>query len=224
MTFSLYRCELVPEDFLFFVSREFNTYTQVQPHIHNYALSYAIARRFTVGSLGTTPNYSELTDFDLYATPALPTSTPSYVTHTYNSICSRTNITQSGYNVPALGRISKISPVSTPFEFLVFATSERKPPKYIRVGKKSCICRVSHQEMEIEDVISQPEEVVTVDYCFNLLDLSVNDIVESADMIMTYPSPIARTMTVKAPHIVVRINDETTALPIPRHLRTLEDL
>lgn len=210
---------MVPEDFLFFVSREFNTYTQVQPHIHNYALTYALGAQFIIGSVGNEPRYSELEDFDLYATPALPERTPSYVGHTYNSVCSRTNITQSPLNVPALGRISKITPMSAPFSFMVFASSNRKPPLYARVGKKSCICRIRYEELPIEEICLEPDDAITTMVCFNPMDLSVNDIIYSADMIMTYPSPIARTMTVKAPHFEFKLNDEILSIPIPKHLR-----
>ncbi len=218
---TIYSCELVPEDFLFFVSYEFNTVTQMQPLIHNYALTYALARQFHVGWTGTTPRYEELSRFENYATPARPVVDPRYVTHTYNSVCTRTNVTQSPLNVPSLGRNRKIMPASTRFEFLVFSKGGDLPP-YVRIGKKLCISRLRASRLKIVDTVLEPSETVEVNTYYNLMDLSPNDVVSSFDMIRMFPSPIARRMTVRAPHFVLEREGEQFAVPIPRHLREEE--
>ncbi|TXT53667.1 MAG: hypothetical protein BAJATHORv1_130007 [Candidatus Thorarchaeota archaeon] len=216
----LFKCRLVPEDFLFFVSREFNTYTVMQPAIHNYALTYALADWFHTVALSVEPSYAEITEFDNYATPALPLERPHFMSFTYNAVDTKTNLTQSSYNVPALGYSSKIPPLSTEFEFFIFS---RKGiiPKFIRVGKKSCICRLRPEKLDIDTTVSQPTESVNTDVCFNVLDLSANDMVENADMLLMYPSPIAKSMIFQAPHLIARLDDKEYTIPIPRHLREL---
>jgi CRISPR-associated protein Csc1 len=214
----LFKCRLIPDDFLFFVSKEFNTLTSIDPVIHNYALTYALADQFHIMVKGYEPNYDELETFDNYATPAVPNDTPRFVTHTYNSICTKTNQTQSNYNVPAMGRNRKIAPQSSTFEFLVFSREGDIPP-YARVGKKSCISQIESRELEIESIESEPEQPIQTGVCFNLLDLSANDIVDSADMTMMFPTPVAMSMEVTAPHIVFAHDEERTMVPIPKHLR-----
>lgn len=216
---SVLRCRLVPEDFLYFVSLEFNTFTMVQPLIHNYALTYALGSRFNTAATKNEADYSELEKFDIYATPAVPVTFPRYVGHTYNSVCSRTNLTQSSLNVPSLGRNKKISPLSTEFEFLIFSQAGRAPPPFIRVGKKSCICSVDSTELEVMRCVMDPQKKIETDICFNLLDLSPNDVVYSADMVLTYPSPVAREMTLKSPHLIVAEDGSELVVPVPRHLR-----
>ncbi len=215
---AVYRCELIPEDFLFFVSYEFNTFTQMQPVIHNYALTYALAKQFNTGFLGTSPRYEELYKFENYATPARPLTDPKFVTHTYNSVCSRTNLTQSSFNIPSLGRNRKVTPYSTKFEFLVFSTGERMPP-YIRIGKKSCIAQVKATRLKLVGKIDDPEDLIDVNFFFNVLDLSPSDIIESADIVLMFPSPIARRMTVKAPYYVLEDDGTELFVPMPKHLR-----
>lgn len=219
---AVYKCELIPEDFLFFVSYEFNTFTQMQPMIHNYALTYALAKTFNTGIRGTNPKYDELFTFDNYATPAMPLTNPKFVTHTYNSVCSRTNLTQSSFNIPSLGRNRKITPYSTKFEFLVFSTGAKIPP-YIRIGKKSCIAQVNATKLKIRETIEEPQEPVDVDTFYNVLDLSPSDIIESADIILMFPSPIARRMLVKAPYYVLEDGERQFFVPMPKHLRGKAD-
>ena len=218
---AVYRCELIPKDFLFFVSNEFNTSTYMQPVIHNYALTYALARQFIVGFQGVTPRYEELETFENYATPAIALQDPKFVTHTYNSVCSRTNRTRSVYNIPSLGRNQKIMPESTVFQFLVFSVDGRIP-SHIRVGKKSCISEVRATKLKIVEVVEDPSEPIDVKVCYNILDLSSNDIILSADMLLMYPSPVARSMTVRAPYFVLDDDQEQFAVPIPKHLRPNE--
>ncbi|MHA1742022.1 MAG: type I-D CRISPR-associated protein Cas5/Csc1 [Candidatus Thorarchaeota archaeon] len=218
---AVHRCKLIPEDFLFFVSYEFNTFTQMQPVIHNYALTYALAQQFNVASLGTKPHYEELQGFGRYATPAVALDDPQFVTHTYNSVCTRTNQTQSSFNVPSLGRNRKLVPASTRFEFFVFSDGSRIP-RYVRIGKKSCISRIEAHELKIVERVEDPSEAVSVEACFNLLDLSPNDVVTTADMLLMYPSPVAKSMTVRAPHVVLEDGTREIVLPIPKHLRMVE--
>lgn len=214
----LFKCSLTPDDFLFFVSKEFNTLTSIDPVIHNYALTYALADQFHILVQGYEPNYDELETFDNYATPAVPNEAPRFVTHTYNSICTKTNQTQSNYNVPAMGRNRKIAPQSSTFEFLVFSQGGDIPP-YVRVGKKSCISQIESTELEIKAIETEPDNPIQTGVCFNLLDLSANDIVDSADMMMMFPTPVAMSMKVTAPHIVFLKDGEETVAPIPKHLR-----
>jgi len=214
----VFECLLTPEDFLFFVSREFNTFTSMLPVIHNYALTYALGKTFNIVAATSEPHYEELDSYDNYATPALPVTSPRFVTHTYNSVCSRTNTTQSSLNVPSLGRNTKMSPRSAEFEFLVFSRGG-EIPRYLRIGKKSCISSIKASQLEIISVDLHPDEAIDTRVCFNLLDLSPNDIVESADVILMYPSPVAKSMRVRSPYLKLRGKGLEFCVPIPRHLR-----
>jgi len=118
-----------------------------------------------------------------------------------------------------MGRNRKIAPQSSDFEFLVFSQDGEIPP-YVRVGKKSCISQIESTELEIETVETEPEKPIQTRVCFNLLDLSANDIVDSADMMMMFPTPVAMSMEVTAPHVVFLSDGQEKVVPIPKHLRT----
>jgi len=162
--------------------------------------------------------YSVLETLNNYATPAAPLGPLNFATHTYNSVCSKTNLTQSVLNTPALGRNRKVSPASSTFSFLVFSKNKRIR-KYVRVGKKSCIVNISSKKMEILEFVDQPKEPIDVDIYYNLHDISPNDIVTKADVMMMYPTPITRTMQIKAPHVILQGDNGVLKVPIPRHLR-----
>ena len=218
LPFSVYQCSLVPEDFLWFVSREFNTLTNMQPVIHNYALSFALGQSFIIVATDNVPNYSFLETLDNYATPAAPVEPPEFATHTYNSVCSKTNLTQSSFNIPALGKNRKISPSSTEFRFIVFSKNNHIP-NYIRIGKKSCIAKVVARKLHLLETIDEPKDTIDVEIYYNLHDISPNDIVTKADLLLMYPTPIARSMKIKAPYLVLEDDDNIIKVPIPRHLR-----
>jgi len=157
------KCSIIPHDFLFFVSREFNTKTTTTSYIHNYALMYSLRNKFAVASSSYVPTYKEdLYELDYYCNPAFPNKSPSFTFQTYNSIDLLRNSPEEPKNrvknVPSFGRYQKIIPLSTEFTFytLVKRESNYRFPRIIRLGKKLSPCKLSFKKLKIESINLTP--------------------------------------------------------------------
>jgi CRISPR type I-D-associated protein Csc1 len=177
---SVYKCQLVAHDYLFFSSKGFRD-TTVSNYIENYALMYAINRKIPQiqrNASGTKPFYKEdMSKIKIYATPATITtesrvpvtknnsivwSNQPSVYITFNSVNSITQSTEnSRLNFPQIGRKAKFPPFNS-FEFF---TVGGDPSGLIRLGKKQVPCRIFAESLHIKEIASkvfQPSHPINI--------------------------------------------------------------
>src|SRR5690554_436990 len=111
---SLFKCEMILHDYLWFASYDVSSLTTTEAVIHNYALSYAI-NRFDRGIMSNSgPIYEEdLEHMNFYALPARAIQYKK-VSITYNALDTKTLKTDQypKKNTPKLGKKIVITPFS----------------------------------------------------------------------------------------------------------------
>jgi CRISPR type I-D-associated protein Csc1 len=167
---SVYKCQLVAHDYLFFSSRGFRD-TIVSDYIENYALMYAINRnvpQIQRNASGTVPFYNQdMEKVRIYTTPAFALTkskvpiaknnlidwenqSPAYIT--FNSVNTVTQSTEnSRLNLPQIGRKSKFPPLNS-FQFFAIGAN---PSGLIRLGKKQVPCRVFAEPLDVKGLFSK---------------------------------------------------------------------
>lgn len=218
-----YRCSLTPDDFLFFVSTEFNLKSKMVQFIHNYSLMYALRDEFHIGISGYKPRYEEdLYSLDFYCNPASPINNPSFTYQTYNSIDTLRNTPEEPQNrrrnVPSFGKYQKIIPMSTCFLFyMITKKSKDKFPRIIRVGKKLAPCRLKIKNLEVTRTVRNPINPVKFDTPLNLIDMSYNNKIEKSSIFYVFPSPIITQTVARIPYLQAKDGRRLINLPIPKH-------
>ncbi len=151
----VYLATLETHDFLFFVTRELKTGIS-EGYISNTALLYAINTFSKVNRVvsGTTPHYEEDWEkFSIYVTPAkmFNSSATTKVKISYNAVDESLAFKMEDVGVkkafPKFGAYLRFPPKTR----LYFYTIGGKGPGVIRLGKKSCICRVKYQKLSVKE-------------------------------------------------------------------------
>lgn len=212
---SVYKCQLVAHDYLFFSTMGFRD-TRMTNYIGNYALMYAINRKTSQiqrNASGSVPFYKEdMSQIKIYSTPAF-TSTKSEVpitNHsiirwenqpqvyvTFNSINTITQLTEtSRVNLPQIGRKAKHPPLNS-FEFFAIGGD---PSGIVRLGKKQVACRIFAVRLNLREVSS---DFFHPSHPVNLEDLRgfVPTDIKSAELIKQIP-PLIVNAQLKAEHYV----------------------
>jgi CRISPR type I-D-associated protein Csc1 len=180
---SVYKCQLVAHDYLFFSSKGFRD-TTVSNYIENYALMYAINRtipQIQRNASGTKPFYNDdMRKIKIYVTPAVmtkklsvPVSRDNFIVWanqpqtymTFNSVNSISQSTEnSRLNLPQIGRKAKFPPFNS-FEFFAIGGN---PSGLIRLGKKQVLCRIFAEPLAVTEVSSK---VFQPNHPINIADL-----------------------------------------------------
>lgn len=150
----IYLAVLKNHDFLFFVSRELKIGIS-ERYINNTALLYAVNRFSGVNRVasGTRPHYEDDWEkFSVYTTPAKILKEIDPVKMSYNAVDESTTFKMEDIGVkkaiPKFGAYYKFPP-GTEFYFY---TIGGRGPSIIRVGKKSCPCRIIYKKLEVLEI------------------------------------------------------------------------
>lgn len=230
---------IVPHDFLFFCTRDYNAEGIMEQTIGNYALMYALNSNISeIQRLasGTKPFYSEdQKKMLIYATPASPLfhlRVPSdllssimnsayqagnkyeeqeKVRFTYNAVGESIafGMKPATYNIPNLGNYEKLTPLNI---FYTFIFGE-KGPSVIRLGKKQVPCRLHYYEIEKMTEISgeySPNHPINI----NDLELQSNDIV-SGELVYVKPTPLIVNARLKGKFLKCTVNKADFYVMLP---------
>jgi CRISPR type I-D-associated protein Csc1 len=150
----VYLAKLETHDFFFFVTRELKLGV-TERYINNTALLYALNNLSEVNRVlsDNRPHYEEdWRKFSIYATPARIQEFKEAVKISYNSVDESIIFKMEDEGVkrtfPKYGAYHRFPPKT---EF-IFYTIGGKGPGVVRVGKKSCPCRVRYKKLKIEAI------------------------------------------------------------------------
>lgn len=156
----IYKCNLEPHDFLFFVSRDLAKVGVTEKIIHSTALNYAVNHTSRIMSFSSQPKYpNDVGTFQTRVTPAYPLGIVPEICFSYNAVSEVDISTEAVGNYPTSGKYYKIGLGTiqmakgkknfkfTSFEFFVFSFNDLPPRRVIQVGKKDNYCIVKSEEL-----------------------------------------------------------------------------
>jgi CRISPR-associated protein Csc1 len=180
----VYKCELIPHDFLFFVSRDLAKIGVMEHVIHNTALNYAINHTSRIVSFSSSPNYDrDIPKFSIRVTPAVPVNRLPEIAFSYNAINDLDLSTETTGNYPTVGKYYKINLGATmymkgkeqflfsSFRFFAFSFDGISPRRVIRLGKKENHCIIHSEELsEIKIKQATKENPIKPSHLINPLE------------------------------------------------------
>ena len=175
MQYTVYRCDLILHDYLFFASTERGKVAETGPFVHNYALTYALGWASTLwyNAQQKARYREELCPINVhYITPARLVQGSSALIQ-YNTLSEGLRVDkQRSIGYPDWGFIKCFKP-ETQFRAYVLSSSHETFPRYIRLGKfmaktkldiipansvtqKQGSCKIPHL-LNWNDLLSKPE-------------------------------------------------------------------
>jgi CRISPR type I-D-associated protein Csc1 len=230
---------IVPHDFLFFCTRDYNAEGIMEQIIGNYALMYALNNNVSeIHRLasGTKPFYAEdQRRMRIYATPASPLfhlRVPSdflssimnsayqsgikyeaqqKVKFTYNAVGELIafGMKPATLNIPNLGNYEKLTPLNIFYTFIFGG----KGPSVIRLGKKQVPCRLHFYEIEKMTEIAgeySPNHPINI----NELEIQSNNII-SGELVYVRPTPLLVNARLKGKFLKCTVNNVDFYVMLP---------
>ena len=186
MQYSIYRCDFILHDYLFFASTERGKVAETSPFVHNYALTYALSWVQSVwhNEQQKAHYYEDLTPIrHHYITPAKLIQGSSRVMQ-YNTLSEQLKFgKQRSIGYPDWGFIKCFNP-GTLFRAYVIAASVETFPRYIRLGKFMAKAKI--EVFEAKSVSAKSGDF-TVSHLLNWNDLSKKPMVFNVQ-VMSLPS------------------------------------
>ncbi|MEM3573578.1 MAG: type I-D CRISPR-associated protein Cas5/Csc1 [Candidatus Jordarchaeales archaeon] len=208
----VYLVELITQDFLFFTTRELKTGI-VEKYINNTTLLYAVNFLSPVQRVvsGTIPHYEEdWCKFTIYTTPAKPQGPINIIKISYNSVSEELafQMEEEKRALPKYGAYQMIPP-NTRFFFYAIGG---KGPGIVRVGKKSCICRLKYRRLEVKGI---KKGVFKCDHPINPKHMPKDFVVKEGLGIPVPPVMIFDNVTAEGEYIVAEDDKRKHNIAIP---------
>lgn len=186
MQYSIYRCDFILRDYLFFASTERGKVAETAPFVHNYALTYALnwVQSAWHNELQKARYREELTPVrQRYITPARLVQGTSRVMQ-YNTLSEQLRFEkQRSIGYPDWGFIKCFNP-DTLFRAYVIATAAETFPRYVRLGKFMAKTKIDVKEASS---VSVKRGNFTVSHLLNWNDLLKKPIAFNVQ-VMSLPS------------------------------------
>ncbi|MHA1606992.1 MAG: type I-D CRISPR-associated protein Cas5/Csc1 [Candidatus Freyarchaeota archaeon] len=213
MKMNVYQVKLTTHDFLFFVTRELRVGV-VEKYINNTALLYAINIFSPVHRVvsGTRPYYEEdWSKFSIYATPAKLLHDRETVKISYNSVDEDIAFKMEEERKRAFPKYGayQMFPPDTQF---FFYTIGGKGPETIRLGKKSCICRLKYEKLKVESI---KRGEFTCSHPINPRHMPTDFTIKEGTLIPTPPIPLFDNVTARGEHIIAEDGGRKHYIAIP---------